>query len=125
LSSHFSQRLEYEVASDHDADGEARADGQGRRHGELAADDLVAGAADGVLRSLADGSGDVVLAVSAPFEAEVQERGEASGEQDAAPVIIDAVLETGAVTWAAIWPGRSERRPVMRAAGITLPACRM
>jgi hypothetical protein len=53
--------FEDEVTRNHDAHREARADGQGRRHIQLTADDLVTGAADRVLRSFANGASDVII----------------------------------------------------------------
>ena len=80
---------------DHHADGEARPDGQCRRHGDLLADDLVAGTADCVLRSFADSCGHVILAFATALNPEVQDRGETCGKEHTAPVVVNRPGFTG------------------------------
>ena len=60
--------VEVQVAGDHQADWETGSDGQGRRHGELTADDLVAGASDCVLSAVSNGCCNLVVFIPAELQ---------------------------------------------------------
>ena len=68
--------FEDEVARDHHAHWESGANGQGRRDGKLTTNNLLTGAADRVLRSFANGAGDVVVIIGAKLHTDIQDSGE-------------------------------------------------
>lgn len=86
---------EDEIARYDHTDGKARADGEGRRNFQLTLDDALAGLVDRVEGPVAKRAGQAVLLVEGEFRADGEQCRKPSRAQDAGPVIVDAVLETG------------------------------
>lgn len=87
--------LEDQIARDHDPHREARPDRERRRDVQLALDDGLARTADRVLRAVAYSVGDLIAAILAGFEADIEDGREARGSEQLTPVIINPVFEPG------------------------------
>lgn len=61
----------------------------------MALDDALAGLVDSVLRTVAERTGETIFLVDGEFRTDCEQGRETGGAQDAGPVIVDAVLETG------------------------------
>src|SRR3546814_14349352 len=87
--------FEYEVAGDDDANGEPRADRQGRGDVQLAANDLLTGIVGGFLPAVAARLDQAVVVVGGELCTTAQPHGQARSLAEIPPGIVDAILEAG------------------------------